>query len=100
MDTTLIYLYSLHNEEHFQFGEDLIELITRTGVSKLKIQEQFDAFAGINRQEEAGCSGRVKGKQRHCERQRSNPDTTLDCHVASLIAMTFSQGIASQSPQR
>jgi len=52
MDTTLIYLYSLHNEEHFQFGEDLIELITRTGVSKLKIQEQFDAFAAVHSEED------------------------------------------------
>lgn len=51
MKTTKIYLYQLRNEEHFQFGRDVIALVNITGVEP-KVSAFVDAFAAILRQED------------------------------------------------
>jgi hypothetical protein len=47
-----IDLTRVHNDEHFQFCTDFINLVNAVGVSRLKVQKLFDAFLPLYRQED------------------------------------------------
>jgi hypothetical protein len=52
MKINKIYLYRLHNEEHFQFGADVIALIRDTEPDSLKIDAAYAAFTEIHAEED------------------------------------------------
>ncbi|MDR2882547.1 MAG: DUF6261 family protein, partial [Alistipes sp.] len=53
MKTKKLDLKSLRNEEHFQFGADVIALVRKTGAALLRVEPQLAALEAMHADEDA-----------------------------------------------